>query len=261
MGAVVMSSEPLVEIARVCRRPLDAVTRGWTRSGMDDTLRSRLAHGFREWHRWYAWGRPVMWLVGRNDSGSAGIPRGRDLWWIPTQYVEERLIKSYVADFEQRWGCYITREYAQVRLTSGDIDWRIFDLRDDGTNVLIGLWPNQPEHKGRIQPMPTWHTLNRKSEMRLFLWWYLWEHKGKAQWFGLRHWIYFKALNNAVGGHSPFSCAKVPAKRSGGYSHWHCQRRKFHRGDEHRFNNMVWTGAGRVEHRPEPLTSPERPTP
>lgn len=214
--------------------------RGWTKSDMDDSLRSRVAHAVYEWRQWWDWGHPVMWLVGRYDSGSAGVPRGRDLWWIPTEYVEDRLASSLVADCEQRFGCYITTNYSDI---TSDIDWRIYDLQDDGRTVKVGLWPNQPEHKGRIQPLP-WQEL----KVDLFLWWYVWQHKGKAQWFGLRRWVYYKALHAAVQQKIPFTCQQVPPPNSGGYSHWHCQLRRKHLG-EHRFHSYTWS-AGSVQHSP-----------
>lgn len=218
--------------------------RGWTHSDMDDTLRSRTAHAVGDWKRWYDWGHPVMWLVGRYDSGSAGVPRGRDLWWIPTQYVEG-IAASLVADFEQRNGCYITTRYEDVRSTGKDIDWRIYDLQDDGRTVKVALYPNAPEHQGRLQPLP-WQELN----VGLFLWWYLWQHKGKAQWFGLRPWTYYKALHWAVNAHSPFACGVVPERGSGGYSHWHCDLKKRHLGP-HRYRNYIWPGPGeRVQYAP-----------
>lgn len=225
--------------------------RGWTKPDKDDTFRSRVAHALGDWKKWYDWGHPLMWLVGRYDSGSAGAPRGRDMWWIPAEYVEG-IATSLVADFEQRYGCFITTSYTDVRATSGDIDWRIFDLQDDGRTVKIGLWPNAPEHGGRLQPLPTWHGLGHNREMRLFLWWYLWQNKGKAQWFGIRSWLYFRALHWAVNAHSPFACGVVPEKGSGGYSHWHCQLRKRHRGMPHRYVNYIWAGPGhRVKHSPK----------
>ena len=84
--------------------------RGWTKTPMDNTVRSRIAHAIGDWTRWYDWGHPVMWLVGRYHGGSAGVPRGRDMWWIPTEYVEG-VAASLVADFEQRYGCYTTTRY------------------------------------------------------------------------------------------------------------------------------------------------------
>lgn len=220
---------------------------GWTKSEMDDTLRSRIARAVGEWRKWYGWGHPVMWLVGRYDCGNAGPPRGRDLWWIPTEYVEDRLALSLAADLEQRFGCYITTRYEDVRSTGGDIDWRIYDLQDEGRTVKVGLWPSCPEHQGQIQPLP-WQEL----KVDLFLWWYVWQHKGKAQWFGLRRWVYFKALHAAVQDKIPFTCQQPPPQNSGGYSHWHCQLRRKHTGD-HRFRNYTW-GADRVQHSPVNLT-------
>lgn len=221
--------------------------RGWTRTEMDDTIRSRVAHALGDWKRWYDWGHPVMWLVGRYDSGSAGVPRGRDMWWIPKEYVEG-IYASLVADFEVRRGCYVTKRYEDVRATS-DIPWRIFDLQDDGRTVKIALWPCEPEHGGRLQPLP-WQELTAQ-QTRLFVEWYLIDHKIKAQWFGLRRWTYFKALHWAVNAHSPFACGVVPEKGAGGYSHWHCELHKRHRG-AHRYVNYVWPGPGeRVRFEPK----------
>lgn len=219
--------------------------RGWIKTDMDNTVRSRVAHAVGDWKKWYDWGHPVMWLVGRYDSGSAGAPRGRDMWWIPTEYVEG-IATSLVADFEQRYGCFITTRYEDVRATGSDIEWRIYDLQDDGRTTKVGVWPNSPEHGGHVQPLP-WNEL----KVDLFLWWYVWQHKGKAQWFGLRYWAYFRALHWAVGAYSPFACGVVPEKGSGGYSHWHCELWKRHRG-AHRYVNYIWPGPGsRVEHSPK----------
>jgi hypothetical protein len=218
--------------------------RGWTKSEADDTVRSRVAHAVYAWRQWWDWGHPVMWLVGRYDTGSAGTPRGRDMWWIPTEYVEG-INASLVADFDQRFGCYVTKRYADVAATS-DIDWRIFDLQDDGHTVKLGLWPNQPDHGGRIQSLP-WNELNHR-QVDLFLHWYLVDHKLKAQWLGLRSWAYYKALHAAVAQKIPFTCQAVPGRTAGGYSHWHCQLKKRHDG-AHRFRNYTWDGPGsRVRH-------------
>lgn len=216
---------------------------GWMMSALDDTLRSRIARAVGDWRNWHDWGHPVMWLVGRYDTGSAGVPRGRDLWWIPTEYVEDSLALSLVADFEQRFGCYLTTQYTDVRATGAEIDWRVYDLQDEGRTVKVGLWPNRPEHKGQIQPLP-----GEELKVDLFLWWYVWQHKGKSQWFGLRHWAYYKALHAAVNRKIPFTCQQVPPANSGGYSHWHCELRRKHPGN-HRFRNYTWV-ADRVQHSP-----------
>lgn len=221
--------------------------RGWTGVALDDTIRSRIAHAIGDWNRWYDWGRPVMWLVGRYETGGAGAPRGRDLWWVPVEYVEG-IAASLIADLDRRFGCYVTTDYSIVRSTSGDIEWRIYDLQDDGRTVKLGLWPNTPEHGGRMQPLP-WNEL----KVDLFLWWYVWQHKGRAQWFGLRSFVYYRALHAAVEAHNPFRCSETPALGTGGYRHWHCGLRRRHRG-HHRYNEYVWDDAGsRVQHSPRRL--------
>lgn len=214
--------------------------RGWTQSALDNTFRARVARALGEWHHWWDWGHPVMWLVGRYDTGSAGVPRGRDLWWIPTEYVEG-LPLNLVADFEQRFGCYVTTSYKDVRATIGDISWRVYDLQDEGRTVKVGLWPSQPEHQGRMQPLP-WQEL----KVDLFLWWFVWQHLGRAQWFGIRRWAYYKALHAAVHQKIPFTCQQTPPK--GGYRHWYCELSRKHRGD-HRFRNYTWS-ADAVRHSP-----------
>lgn len=221
--------------------------RGWTDSRYDDTLRSRIAHAIGDWHHWWDWGKPVMWLVGRYDTGSAGVPRGRDMWWIPTEYVEDQLAASLVADLEQRYGCYITTEYTIIRASGADIDWRIYDLQDDGRTCKVALWPNRPEHDGREQPLP-WQEL----KVDLFLWWYVWQHLAKAQWFGLRPWVYYKALHATVQQKQPFTCQVTPERGSGGYDHWHCGLKPRHDGP-HRYRNYIWPGPGtKVEYAPIP---------
>lgn len=226
---------------------------GWTRVEADNTLRSRMAHGLGETHRWYDWGHMAMWLVGRYDSGSAGVPRGRDMWWVPVSHVE-RVAEPWMANFEKRHGCYVTRRYEDVRDTQGlYVSWNIFDLQDDGTTVVIGRWPSSPDDDGRIQRLVGGMS---RRQVRLFLRWYLWEHKAKAQWFGIRRWVYYKALHSVVNDKRPFSCQRTPDKGAGGYSHWHCQLRKRHKG-EHRFRNYTWGGAdARVEYAPRDEVSP-----
>lgn len=211
---------------------------GWTRSGMDDSLRSRIAHAVYAYTKWYDWGGPVMCLVGRNEGGNTSPPRGRDLWWIPVDMVEG-VWASWLADFEQMHGCYVTRRYADVSRTS-EVDWRIYDLQDEGRTVKVGRWPNRPADQGHIQPLP-WNELHPT----LFLRWYLWEHKAKAQWAGVRTWLYYKALHAAVNDRKPFACQATPAPGKGGYSHWHCQLKKRHKC-LHRFRSYVWSDGEQV---------------
>lgn len=218
---------------------------GWFKPAMDDTLRSRIAHGLKHMRAWYDWGSPAMWLVGRFDGGSAGAPRGRDLWWVPTEYVEG-LSLNLVADLQVRYGCYVTTDYKVVSSTGSDIEWRIFDLQDGGHTVKIALWPHLPEHNGRLQPLP-WGELIPATSLRLFLHWYLVDHKIKAQWLGLRTWVWRKGLHAVVHQRRPFSCQQVPPED--GHSHWHCELNKRHIG-KHRYRNYVWGDDSRAEYSP-----------
>lgn len=74
----------------------------------------------------------------------------------------------------------------------------------------------------------------------------------KSPRFGLRRWVYYKALHAAVDRKIPFTCQQVPPPNSGGYSHWHCELKRKHTGD-HRRGAYTWS-TGRVQH--SPIDSP-----
>lgn len=187
--------------------------------------------------RWYDWGRPVMILIGREDGGSFdGIPRPHDLWF---RHENGRMVT--------------TRDYTEVRARN-DGEWRIFDSQNDGFEIVIGWWPG-PDGNGRIQQSG----LDGRAEQRLFLRWFVWDGWIKAEWFGLRRWLYYKALHAVVTDKVPFTCQQVPPPNSGGYSHWHCQLRRKHKGD-HRYRNYTWSGS-KVEYAPVDGTAPKDPMP
>jgi len=71
----------------------------------------------------------------------------------------------------------------------------------------------------------------------------------RFDWFGARSWLYAQGLHAAVHQRKPLTCQEVPPRGSGGYSHWHCQRRRGHGGD-HQFNNYKWTPGEPVRHEP-----------
>ncbi len=76
------------------------------------------------------------------------------------------------------------------------------------------------------------------------------ECKLRGEWFGVRRWLYFKALHAHVERKIPFTCQVTPDRGSGGYDHWHCQLKRRHEG-KHRFNMYTWIGSGfGVEHEP-----------
>lgn len=175
---------------------------------------------------WWDWGHRVMALTGRDDSGSWGVPRPRDLWF---RKVNGRM--------------QTTRHYADVRANPSE-DWRIFDSQNDGFEIIIGWWPH-PAHGrgGQIHR----DGLDGRAEIELFRRWFFTEW-AVSEWFGLRRWAYYKGLHAAVNQRIPFTCQVTPPRESGGYDHWHCQERKRHAGP-HRFRNYTWDG-GQVEYAP-----------
>lgn len=176
-------------------------------------------------YRWYDWGHRVMILIAREDGGSFdGVPRVRDLWF-----------------YREGGRIHTTRDYADVRARP-DIEWKVFDSQNDGFEVVIGWWPNG--HGGINQS-----GLEGRDEQKLFLRWFVWDSWIKAEWFGLRRWLYYKALHAVVHARIPFACQEVPDRNSGGYDHWHCQLGRRHTG-KHRFNNGVWAAGGKIEHDP-----------
>lgn len=193
----------------------------------DGGLADRLLTIAIDRHPWYDWGHRVMILVGRASLGDYGIPRGRDLWY------------RFAADNEARGKIITTHRYSDVR-DMPDAEWRIFDVQDDGHTVMLGWWGDRIRFYG----------LSRR-ELALFRRWDFWECRARGEWFGLRRWIYIKALHAAVDLKRPFACNATPAKGSGGYNHWHCELRGKH--DVHRFREYTWRDELKVEHSPRRL--------
>ena len=216
---------------------------GWHMSEMDNTIRSRIYHVLSERGPWWDWGRRVMWLVGRNDSGSAGTPRGRDLWYVHPNWLE-RWQQPLLAGRPTRCGFYTTTSYSDDVSPMRDVPWKIFDLQDDGHTLLMGWYP-QPGSDGRIKPASI-----EGAEVRLFWRWYWIDHRLKAEWLGIRPWFYSRALHATVHLKRPFACNLTPPRGAGGYDHWHCHLPKRHKG-EHRFRNYTWANGEQVEYAPE----------
>lgn len=194
-----------------------------TREG---SLAHRLASMVSDHHLWYDWGHRLMTLVGDYRTGSYDTPRGRDLWY---RFADEN---------EARGRIITTHDYADVRATAGqDVSWRIFDVQDDGHTVKIGFYGDRIQHYG----------ISRR-ELALFRRRDFWECRARGEWFGLRRWLYFKALHAAVHLKKPFACNVVPPRGTGGYSHWHCEERGKH--DVHRFRAYTWADGEKVQHAP-----------
>lgn len=218
----------------------------------DRTLRLRDllgVHGPRDW------GHRLMTLVGRADCGSWGVPRGRDLY-LRNEWTYPLRAGLTAADAKAQ--AVRHRQVTRDAMTAWDgakrgEEWRTFDWQDDGTTLRIGSLGDD----GRIHDSG----IQGREELRLFRRWLLWDSWAKAEWFGLRPWLYYRGLHRAVDHREWLSCGLTPPRGSGGYSHWHCTlrrplwfiltgRRTQHPGP-HRFLNYTWwEGDDRVEYAP-----------
>lgn len=223
----------------------------WKAGRYDRTRRFREVvlggHGQDDWpHR-------VMALVGRDDSGNWGPPRVRDLYL--RRLYPNGPVKSLRGT--RPW-LETTRDgsYAWLGVKERHEEWRCFDSQDDGTTVRVGYLGDD----GRLHDTGVQGT----AELRAFRRWLLWDGWVKAEWLGLRRWVYYRALHAAVDRRVRFTCQVTPDQNSGGYSHWHCgvqigllgtlRRRagriNLHTG-AHRYRNYRWEGPGtRVSHAP-----------
>ncbi len=198
---------------------------GWTRGRNTGTALHRI-HDLSDCGRfpWYDWGHRLMIGVGQYRHGSWDAPRARDMWF-------RRQGKHFIT----------TNNYDDV-WANPDHEWRIFDSQDDGHTIVIGRWPHPDDRNGNIHR----DGLDSKPEQRLFLRWMLWDGLVKAEWFGLRTWLYYRGLHRAVRIRKPFTCQRQCDPKLGGYSHWYCTEPKRHHGP-HRVGNYRWTDSGRVE--------------
>jgi len=217
----------------------------WKAGKYDRTKRLRDlidAHGQRDW------GHRLMTLTGRNDSGSWGAPRGRDIYMrVGWERREDRTAID---------GTQFERVITTDAMTAWDgvqrgEEWRTFDWQDDGTTIRVG-WLGDD---GRLHDSG----LTGSKEIRLFRRWLIWDGWIKAEWFGLRRWLYYKGLHAAVHQRGLRSCNALPPRGSGGYDHWYCQVRRpllavlsgnrEHHDGPHQFNNMRWDDSNlRVQH-------------
>lgn len=200
--------------------------RGWTRAKNEGRLRHRIHDLIGNRHPWYDWGHLLMILVGQYRHGSWDAPHVRDMWF-------RRVGRDQFVT---------TNNYDDVR-ANPEHEWRIFDSQDDGHTIVIGWWPHPDDRNGNIRR----DGLDGKPEQRMFLRWMLWDGLIKAEWFGLRSWIYYRALHRAVEIRRPFTCQAQADPHHGGYSHWFCEEPKRHKGP-HRVRNYSWTDGGRVEY-------------
>ena len=248
------------------RRTLAYRLDGWLRERdrrakkYDRTARIRALlgqHGQRDW------GHKLMALVGTQRTGSFEPPRARDLYFRvgPERGEDWRVVPGT----EKSLGVETTHAMTAWDGVKRGEAWRTFDWQDDGHTLRIG-WLGDD---GRIHDS----ALGAYSgELKRFRRWFILDSWIKAQWFGLRPWLYYKGLHAAVHRKYPWTCQVTPPRDSGGYDHWYCQvpigargtlRRRLDRLTgfasgapyhpmPHRYINYRWDGAGnRVAHDPQ----------
>lgn len=206
-------------------------------------------HGGRDW------GHRLMALVGRNDTGSWGPPRARDLY---VRVGWERREDRTAIEGTQNERVETTRAMTAWEGVKRGEEWRTFDWQDDGHTLRVG-WLGDD---GRIHDSGIGAV---SGEVARFRRWFLWDSWVKAQWCGLRPWLYYKGLHAAVHRKYPFTCQVTPPRGTGGYSHWYCTvpvgllgalRRRLGLPVEHpmphRYINYRWDGEGnRVDYDPQ----------
>lgn len=193
---------------------------GWHKAEHDNHLRGRTYHVALRRFPWWDWGHPTMIATGTCVGGNYQPPHPSSLWYR----------------FEGR-NLRVLHSYAEYRkaVEGAEDDWHWIGCNQDG-ELTLGYYES-----GGFYGLS-------QSEQRLLLRYMLrWR---LADWFGLRSWLYCKALHSAVHQRIPFRCQATPPKGSGGYDHWHCQEPKRHAGP-HRFNNYEWDGRHNVKFAPK----------
>ena len=112
--------------------------------------------------------RLVMNLTGSAWCGSYDVPRGRTLYYYP--HGRDQFVTTY----DHRDMAAKPRE-----------DWHWFDVQNDGFEVHMGYYDSR------------FFYLTRGEQWLFFRWW-LFECKGRGEWFGLRRWAYYAALSAHV---------------------------------------------------------------
>lgn len=266
-----MSTTP-AQLNRPClRRRIGKRMRGKHVPGVgypkDKGLRRRLRHAIEDPIGWWDWARVAMVLAGRDDGGEFSPPEPRAWYWFENGQKPRKwgrrarsrlvIVKSYDAYRAYNEGVKLAQErwrlnhpvIGQKYLESIDtwVDergpitdddrcpeepyWHYFNVQDDGGTLIAG---NVYGERGGVN-----YGLSR-APARLLVRYIVVEWWLKANWLGIRPWIYYKGLHRVVDFRRPFRCNVRPSKEQGGYSHWACGEPKRHKG-EHRVRNYTWT--------------------
>lgn len=211
---------------------------GWYSSKHDNWITGRLYHMAVRRGRWWDWGHPVMILTGTCVGGNYDEPH-------PTTWYYRRNDSRPM--WRTKYPRYLRRSFTVVK------DYETFRSLTKGLNE-DEMYPWQAINLSQDGELQLGHQYwgGGFYGMRRDEWWLLRKYLRSARrrdWWGLRSWLYSQALHSAVHQRKPFACHAIPDPRSGGYDHWHCQKRRGHDG-AHRFNRMEWIDGGLV-HNPE----------
>lgn len=202
-------------------------TRGWNR-GLG-TWRNRVYDLVSCRYPWWDWGHRLMILTGTDFGGNWDEPKP-PTWW----YVETTPKRMWHTRYP-RTRYEVVTNYAEMRRRTQHLDedgmyhWRAICVNQDG-NL----------HLGRQYWGGTFHGLDYAETQIVLRYLARWQ---LTNWFGARGWLYRQGLHAAVHRKKPGSCAAVPPKDAGGYSHWRCEIKRGHPG-LHRYGNTVWGEVG-----------------
>ena len=223
-------------------------------------MRSRVRHSLDDMRGWWDWSAWAMSFAGRDDSGSYSPPEPRAWYWyedgrryvIAKTYDEKRRIDEAVSAARAAWHERHPRAELDRLRDERDWDalkddrcpedpyWHHFNVQDDGHTLIPG---NVYGDRGGVN-----YGLDRRCSRALVRYvvveWWL-----KADWLGLRPWVYYKGLHRRVDMRQPFRCSVRPTPGSGGYSHWACLLPRGHEGP-HRVNNYTWLDGSAAEYAP-----------
>lgn len=215
---------------RIVRDPLTKLMRkrGWNYQKGYNSVRRRLYDLVSERRQWWDWGHPLMILTGTDDGGNWSEPEP-PTWWY--RFGEPKRMARTGYPRHPLSTIQVVKDYETFRaLTDG--------LNEDEMYKWKAICVNQDGalHLGHQYWGKQFFDLNKYEVALLRRYLRMWR---RLDWFGLRSWLYHQGLHAAVHRRKPRSCQAVPPRGTGGYSHWHCQEKRRHKGD-HRFNNYTW---------------------
>lgn len=198
----------------------------------DGGARHRLYQLSLDHRPWWDWGHRLMTLTGSNFGGNWQEPKPTTWWYRRTTAARQRFTgfpRHRPSSFQ------VVTDYDEFRRLTEGLDedqmyeWQAINVSQDGELQLGHLYWG-----GRFHGLPAdeWWLLRR----------YL-RRAHRANWYGLRTWLYQQGLHAAVHARRPGACNAVPPKGQGGYDHWHCKLDRNHDG-MHRFNNYTWGEIG-----------------